>query len=266
MPTMTSYRHGVPNWVDVSAPDVDASVAFYAAVFGWDATPDMGPDAGGYRLFLKDGQPVAGIGPLHEGQPSWSTYVNVTDIDAVVAQVSVLGGTVVVPPMDLPNDSGRMAFGLDPTGGFFGMHQAGAGHIGAVVVNEPGSVAWNELTVRDMAAATSFYDALFGWNTVPMDPTEMAGYQLVNVDGRAVAGVMAMGDEFPADTPTSWTTYFAVADLADTVARCTAAGGGVVAPPFDTPVGQMAVVHDPAGAVFALGQFTAIDDPNDWPA
>jgi hypothetical protein len=34
----------------------------------------------------------------------------------------------------------------------------------------------------------------------------------------------------------------------------------------DTPVGQMAVLHDLAGAVFAIGQFTAIDDPNDWPA
>ena len=57
----------------------------------------------------------------------------------------------------------------------------------------------------------------------------------------------------------------AVAGLAQTVARVTAAGGGVATPPFDTPVGQMAIVHDPAGAVFALGQFTSIDDPNAWP-
>ena len=266
MPTMTSYRHGVPSWVDVSAPDVDTSVAFYSAVFGWEATPDMGPEAGGYRMFLLRGQPVAGIGPLHEGQPSWSTYVNVSDLDAAVARVAPLGGTVAVPPMDLPNDSGRMAFAIDPTGGFFGLHQAGPNHIGASVVNEPGSVAWNELNVRDVAAATAFYDALLGWSTVPMDPNEMAGYQLVNVDGRAVAGVMAMTDDFPPDTPTSWTTYFAVADLADTVAKCTAAGGGVVMPGFDTPVGQMAVLHDPSGAVFAIGQFVAIDDPNDWPS
>lgn len=266
MPSMTSYRHGVPNWVDVSAPDVEASVAFYASVFGWEATPDMGPDAGGYRIFLHGGQPVAGIGPLHEGQPSWTTYVNVADVDATAARIGELGGTLVVPPMDLPNDSGRMAFGLDPTGGFFGMHQAGAGHIGAAVVNEPGAVAWNELTVRDIDTATAFYDALFGWSTSPMDPNDPAGYRLVHVDGRPVAGAMAMGAEFPPEAPTVWTTYFAVADLADTVARCTAGGGGVVMPPFDTPVGQMAIVHDPAGAVFALGQFVAIDDPNDWPS
>ncbi len=266
MPTMTSYRHGVPSWVDVSCPDVEAGVRFYAAAFGWDATPDMGPDAGGYRLFLLDGQVVAGAGPLTEGHPSWTTYINVTDVDSVAARVSELGGTLVVAPMDLPNDSGRMAFALDPTGGFFGLHQAGANHIGAAVANEPGALAWNELTVRDIATATAFYDALLGWTTTPMDPNEMAGYQLANVSGRPVAGVMVMGDDFPPDMPTSWTTYFAVSDIADTVVRCTAAGGTVITPTFDTPVGQMAVLQDPGGAVFAVGQFTAIDDPNEWPA
>jgi uncharacterized protein len=266
MPTMTSYRHGVPSWVDVSSPDVPSTIAFYTSVFGWDVTPDTGPDAGGYRLFLVRGLPVAGAGPLTEGPPSWTTYLNVADVDAVAGRVAELGGTLVVPPMDRPNDSCRMAFVLDPTGGFFGLHQAGPNHIGAAVVNEPGTVTWNELNVRDVATATSFYDALLGWTTTPMDPAEMAGYQLVHVAGRAVAGVMAMGDDFPPEVPTNWVTYFAVADLADTVDRATAAGGGVIAAPFDTPVGQMAVLHDPAGAVFAIGQFVTIDDPHDWPA
>jgi predicted enzyme related to lactoylglutathione lyase len=266
MPMMTSYRHGVPSWVDVSAPDVATGAAFYSAVFGWEAGPDMGPDAGGYRLFSLGGHVVAGIGPLQQGHPSWTTYINVSDVDEVAGRVSALGGTLVVPPMDLPGGSGRMAMGIDPTGGFFAMHQAGPNHFGAVVVNEPGSVAWNELNVRDVPAATAFYDALFGWATSPMDPGQADGYQLVHVAGRPVAGVMAMGDFFPPEVPTNWMTYFAVADLDDTVASCTAAGGGVTVAPFDTPVGRMAVLHDPAGAVFAIGQFTAIDDPNDWPA
>jgi uncharacterized protein len=266
MPVMTSYRHGVPSWVDVSAPDVAAGIDFYSAVFGWQVGPDMGPDAGGYRLFTLGGHVVAGVGPLQEGHPSWTTYINVADVDAVAGQVAPLGGTLVVPPMDLPGGSGRMAFALDPTGGFFALHQAGPNHFGAAVVNEPGAVAWNELNVRDADTATAFYDALLGWTTSPMDPNETHGYQLVHVAGRAVAGVMPMGDSFPPDVPTNWLTYFAVADLADTVTRCTSAGGSVVVPPFDTPVGQMAVLQDPAGAVFSIGQFTAIDDPNDWPS
>jgi predicted enzyme related to lactoylglutathione lyase len=74
-----------------------------------------------------------------------------------------------------------------------------------------------------------------------------------------------MGDDVPPEVPTYWATYFAVADLAESVQRCMTAGGSVVAPAFDTPVGQMAVLQDPAGAVFSIGQFVAIDDPNDWP-
>jgi hypothetical protein len=265
MPIMSSYRHGVPSWVDVSAPDVEASARFYSAVFGWEAAPDMGPDAGGYRLFTLHGQVVAGIGPLYEGHPSWTTYINVADVDAIARRAAELGGTVAVPPMDLPNESGRMAFVVDPTGGFTGVHQAGPKHFGAAVVNEPGAVAWNELSARDVPTAAAFYDALFGWTTTPMDPDEMEGYQLVHVSGRPVAGVMAMGDDVPPEVPTYWATYFAVADLAESVQRCMTAGGSVVAPAFDTPVGQMAVLQDPAGAVFSIGQFVAIDDPNDWP-
>ncbi len=265
MALMTSYRHGVPAWVDVSCPDVEASIAFYGSLFDWEATPDMGPDAGGYRIFLLRGQPVAGAGPLQEGPPSWTTYINVADVDAVSSQVASLGGTLVVPPMDLPNDSGRIAFAIDPTGGFVGLFQAGSNHFGAALVNEPGTVAWNELNVRDVGTATAFYDALLGWTTTAMDPGDMEGYQLVNVSGRPVAGVMAMGDDFPPEVPTNWVTYFAVADLADAVGRCTGAGGAVVMPPFDTPVGQMAVLADPAGAVFAIGQFVQLDDPNEWP-
>lgn len=266
MPTMTSYRHGVPSWVDVSSPDIEATINFYRAMFGWDATPDMGPDAGGYRLFLLRGQPVAGVGPLTEGPPSWSTYVNVSDLDAVLAKVTGLGGSVAVPAMDLPNESGRMAFVIDPTGGFFGLHQAGANHFGAAIVNEPNTLTWNELNVRDIKTATKFYDSLLGWNTTAMEPGEMEGYQLANVSGRPVAGVMAMGDDFPPDVPTHWVTYFAVADISDAVGRCTKAGGTVIMAPFDTPVGQMAVLQDPAGAMFSIGQFVTIDDPNEWPS
>ncbi|MDA3040948.1 MAG: ABC transporter substrate-binding protein [Actinomycetota bacterium] len=238
MPAMTSYRHGVPAWVDVSSPDVEATLDFYRSVFGWEATPDMGPDAGGYRFFLLHGQPVAGAGPLQDGPPSWTTYINVADLDDVAGHVAELGGALVVPPMDLPNDSGRCAFDFDPTGGFFGLFQAGANRFGAALVNEPGTVAWNELNVRDVSTATAFYDALIGWTTSAMDPGEMDGYKLVNVSGRPVAGVMAMGDDFPPEVPTNWTTYFAVADLADTVNRCTDAGGSVIMPAFDTPVGH----------------------------
>ena len=195
MPHISSYRHGVPNWVDVSSPDPAAAAAFYGALFGWDA-PEQPADFGGYRLFLKDGKPVAGVGPLMQGPPSWTTYVNVDDIDAAAARVTEGGGTVVVPPMDLPGASGRIGFGIDPAGGFVGLFQAGPNNVGAELVNELGTLVWNELNVRDPLSVLPFYEHVFGWEFVVMEGTP-SGYHVVTVRGRAVAGVAAVLTAYP---------------------------------------------------------------------
>ena len=62
MPRMTSYRHGVPSWNDVSSPDIERTAAFYCDLFGWNVSPDQGAEFGGYRIFSKGDAPVAGIG------------------------------------------------------------------------------------------------------------------------------------------------------------------------------------------------------------
>jgi hypothetical protein len=57
-----------------------------------------------------------------------------------------------------------------------------------------------------------------------------------------------------AGVPNHWHVYFAVADADATVAKIKQLGGSVVVEPFDTPIGKMAVVADPQGAVFSLFQ------------
>jgi predicted enzyme related to lactoylglutathione lyase len=51
--------------------------------------------------------------------------------------------------------------------------------------------------------------------------------------------------------------YFAVADADATAAKATESGGTVIAAPFDTPVGRMAVLSDPQGAAFSIIQLPA---------
>ncbi len=148
MPRIDSYSPGTPSWVDLASPDVEASVAFYGGLFGWEA-PELAPEAGGYRTFELGGVAVAGCGPIMmEGQPpAWLTYVSVDDADGAVARITEAGGTVYVQPMDVL-DVGRMAVFADPTGGACAVWQAKA-HIGAGLVNEPGALVWNELATRD---------------------------------------------------------------------------------------------------------------------
>ncbi len=250
MPRVESYAPGTPSWVDLASADVGASVAFYGALFGWQA-PELAPEAGGYRMFELDGVPVAGCGPIMMPgmPPAWTTYVSVDDADAAVGRVADAGGTVLAPPMDVL-DVGRMAVFADPTGAACAVWQPRA-HIGAGLVNEPGALVWNELSSRDTSAAAGFYSHVFGWAPVPV---EMGAHDYTewHLGDALVGGMMAMPDEVPSEVPSYWLVYFGTDDCDATVSRAAAAGATVVVPATDIPPGRFSVLVDPGGATFAV--------------
>jgi predicted enzyme related to lactoylglutathione lyase len=55
-----------------------------------------------------------------------------------------------------------------------------------------------------------------------------------------------------AGVPPMWNTYIAVDSADEAAAKVEEAGGKVGMAPFDTPVGPMAVLADPQGAVFSV--------------
>lgn len=259
MPERTSYAHGVPSWVDLSSPDPDASAAFYGALFGWEHVPPENPEqTAGYGMFALRGKLVAGVAPLMSAdQPTvWSTYIAVDDADAIATRAREAGGQVLIEPMDVL-DAGRMAFLVDPTGGTIGLWQAGSHH-GAELVNEPGALVWNELRTSDVDAAAAFYGDVLGWTT---QPWQEDGYQTWINDGDVVGGLIALGDEHPSEMPSHWSASFVAEDVDETTATARELGGGVLVEPFDAPpIGRVAVLSDPHGAMFAIvSQPTAAD-------
>ena len=253
MPDIDQYAPGTPSWVDVTAKDVDASAAFYGALFGWEAT-EPGPveETGGYRMFSMRGRTVAGLGPWREGgpPPMWTTYITVADADATCAAATQAGGTVFMAPMDVV-EAGRMAVIADPQGAVFAIWQPNL-HPGAQIVNEPGSLVWNELAARDVSAEPAFYGAVFGWaaDTQPMGDTQYTTWKLGD---RPVGGMVQMTDEWPAEMPPHWMAYFAVADTDAACARAAELGATVHVPPRDVEgVGRFAVLGDPQGAPFSV--------------
>jgi predicted enzyme related to lactoylglutathione lyase len=52
-----------------------------------------------------------------EVPPFWAVYFSVADTDAAVARITELGGSVMMPPMDI--EPGRFATVADPTGATF---------------------------------------------------------------------------------------------------------------------------------------------------
>jgi len=241
--------------VDLGSPDLEKSRAFYSGLFGW--TTEAGPpEAGGYVMCMFGGQAVAGMGPImNEGQPpAWTTYVSVADADATVAAAKAAGGTVFLEPMDVL-DVGRMAIFADPTGAVIAVWQPRA-HIGAGLVNEPNTLCWNELATRDIAAAKTFYGAVFGWTGATNDMGGGMTYTEWKLNDRTVGGMMEMGANFPPQVPPHWLTYFATDDCDAIVAKAQGLGASVMVPATDIQPGRFAVLADPQGAVFAVIKFS----------
>jgi uncharacterized protein len=236
----------MPCWAELTVPDPDAARAFYAALLGWDYGISAA-DVGGYTVGLVGDRAAGGIGPLPDGgEVGWTLYFASEDVDATAATVSENGGTLLVGPEDVA-ELGRMVIAKDPAGATFGLWQAGT-TIGAGVVNESGTLVWEDLRSTDPDAARSFYCALFGYTTAPI---EMAGpkyttFALPHED----APLGGIGPMFDQDGPSRWLLYFAVADIDAAVAAAQSNGGSVLKGDMTSPFGRMAALADPAGAAF----------------
>src|SRR6478752_10362501 len=87
MPTRSDpWPAGTPCWVDLGAPDVAASTAFYGAVLGWSFF-DSGEEFGHYNICQVNGHAAAAIGPKQDpSQPTaWTVYLASDDTDATAA-------------------------------------------------------------------------------------------------------------------------------------------------------------------------------------
>src|SRR3954468_348387 len=118
----------------------------------------------------------------------------------------------------------------------------------------PGVPCWVDTTQPDPEAAVAFYGELFGWELEDVMPAGApAKYLAPRLRGGAVAAVGSLPEGAPPSA--TWNTYVWVADADETTAKVRAAGGSVLGEPFDVfDAGRMAVLADPAGAVFRAWQ------------
>jgi len=271
------YIAGVPCWVDTSQPDPASAVDFYSGLFGWefaDVAPEGSP--GPYFMARLGGRDVAAVGPKQEGGPPaavWNTYVWVDSADEATEKVRAAGGTVASEPFDV-SDAGRMAVFADTEGAVFCVWEPRE-HRGAGVVNEPGSLNFNDLHTRDLAAAKAFYGAVFGWGTLDMgaggawtlpaygdflearNPGQRESMTAIGAP-EGFQSVVASFQPIPAeqpDTPAHWGVTFAVDDADATAARAAELGGTVVVAPVDAPWVRTTVIADPQGATFTASKF-----------
>jgi predicted enzyme related to lactoylglutathione lyase len=114
--------------------------------------------------------------------------------------------------------------------------------------------------------AARFYGALFGWEAEEIGD----GHLICRLRGRDAA-VIGTAPDAAAPEAALWITHIQVDDAGEAAHRVSAAGGTVLAEPFDAPGGtRVAVAGDPQGAVFALlepGELCGaqvVNEPGAW--
>ncbi|WP_067437743.1 VOC family protein [Nocardioides jensenii] len=270
------YIAGVPCWIDLTPPDMDAAMSFYQGLFGWEfeeRTPPSAPVR--YAYARLEGETVAAIGSGGGEPAAWNSYVWVDDADAALARAIAAGGEQVVAPTDLGPDGavGRMATFRDAEGALLGLWQPRENR-GAERVNAHGSLNFNVLHTRDSATAEVFYRAVLDWEAIDVGDGRMWALPAYgdfleqlspgNRERQAEMGAPARFDEAVAalspmpdddDTAPHWGVTFAVDDADATAVRAGELGASVLQEPVDLPWVRAAVIRDPQGAVFTASQF-----------
>ncbi|MBO1751243.1 VOC family protein [Actinotalea sp. BY-33] len=113
------HTHHALDYVELPAPDLAASTAFYAQAFGWSFN-DYGDGAyAGIRSADGEGE-VGGLNPAAlSGTVGPLILLFSTDLDATVQAVEQAGGDVVQQPYAFPG--GRRFHFRDPAGNELGV-------------------------------------------------------------------------------------------------------------------------------------------------
>jgi predicted enzyme related to lactoylglutathione lyase len=114
---------GEPAFFELGVEDLGKARTFYGSLFGWSFEPGPNGEAGG-SMITTDGIP----GGLHGGDQGARPYLyfRVDDLEAALARVRELGGTVgEIDEGDAERQAaiGRWVSCSDDQGSWFGLHQ-----------------------------------------------------------------------------------------------------------------------------------------------
>lgn len=114
---------GAFSWNELATNDLNQATEFYTNLIGWEINAmEMG---GGltYHTISNKGRMNGGMMQMNEewgdAPPHWMVYFSVADCDASAKKAESLGGTIMVPPSDIPTIGSRFAVIQDPQGAVF---------------------------------------------------------------------------------------------------------------------------------------------------
>lgn len=242
-------------WYELTTSHAGDAKEFYASVVGW-GTSDGPMPSSAYSQFTAGGAAVAGLMQLPPEASAagvaaqWLGFVGVDDVDFVTNKVEKLGGTVHLPPKDVPNMT-RFSIVADPQMAPIALvKEPKRTHHRPVPPGALGHIVWHELLASDLDRVFSFYSALLGWRKMEAQIHAVGTYQQFAAGTETIGGIFTRSDS---PSMSRWLYYFNVADIAAAAKRVKASGGQVIYGPITLPSGAR-VVHctDPQCVMFAL--------------
>lgn len=117
-----------------------------------------------------------------------------------------------------------------------------------------GELCWADVQTPDVAAAKSFYTAVFGWRYEDRPTPDGRSYAQAFVDGDLVAVVAPQPDP-EESTPAQWNVYFAADDARDVAEETRHAGGTVQFGPEEVgDTGVIVFLAPPGGGTTGVWQ------------
>lgn len=241
-------------WHDLMSTDVEASLRFFAQLFGWRVAQQKLPDDGGNYIACVDPQSNRAVFGCVQVVPSdttrthWIGYLSCADPAATSNAAAAANGHV---HLTVEQSGGNMAVITDPSNTVF----AALGDTSDLGDADPRGSAFGfyELLTDDVPAAIGFYCDLFGWTTGEAMDLGGGNMGVPLLNGKVPFGVARM--RLPGSTqPPRWQPHVTVTDVDAAVARAKELGGFVYDDAVDTPFGRHAMLIGPAGENFGVWQ------------
>lgn len=106
-------------WHELVTSNQDKSGEFFCKLLGWQNKQVDAGHFGTYTIFKSGENDVAGMMTPTSDTPYenayWHSYIAIDDIEKCAKQAIELGGSLIVPPHDVP-DIGRICIVGDPMG------------------------------------------------------------------------------------------------------------------------------------------------------
>lgn len=119
-----------------------------------------------------------------------------------------------------------------------------------------GEVCWADVQTPDVAAAKSFYAAVFGWRYEDLPTPDGRSYSKAFIDGDVVAVVAPQNPaQQTSGTPAQWNVYFCADDAREVAEEARHAGGTVQFGPEEVgDTGVMVFLEPPGGGTTGVWQ------------